>query len=55
MVKRGSNETIGLRCDTCKNENYVTTKNRKKYQKKMELKKYCPKGRTHTLHKEHKV
>ena len=44
-------EIITLQCGECKNRNYTTTKNKKKTQD-LELKKFCPACRHHTLHKE---
>ena len=45
---------IYLACPECKERTYTTTKNRKNDQQRLELKKYCPRCRTHTLHKETK-
>ena len=45
---------ITLRCEECKMENYITTKNKRKHPEKMELKKYCPKCNKMTVHKEKK-
>ncbi|MCD6330327.1 MAG: 50S ribosomal protein L33 [Candidatus Cloacimonetes bacterium] len=45
---------IKLSCSECKSHNYVTTKNKQTHPNKMESKKYCPKCRKHTLHKETK-
>jgi large subunit ribosomal protein L33 len=45
-------EMIILACSECKRRNYTTTKNKKKQSAKLELKKYCPFDRKHTLHKE---
>jgi large subunit ribosomal protein L33 len=45
-------ETITLQCGTCKRRNYSTTRNKKKQTEKLEIKKFCPFCRTHTLHKE---
>ena len=47
-------EIITLACETCKQRNYTTTKNKKSTPGKLELKKYCPFCRTHTSHKETK-
>ncbi|MBM9518860.1 MAG: 50S ribosomal protein L33 [Desulforhopalus sp.] len=47
-------EIITLACETCKQRNYTTTKNKKSTPGKLELKKYCPFCRTHTPHKETK-
>lgn len=53
--KKGAVEIIALQCTECKRRNYTTTKNRKNTQGKLELQKYCPFDRKHTLHKEAKV
>ncbi|MGD9380089.1 MAG: 50S ribosomal protein L33 [candidate division WOR-3 bacterium] len=44
---------ISLACKDCKNRNYSTTKNKKK-QQRLEIRKYCPFCRKHTIHKETK-
>jgi len=43
---------ITLACTECKERNYITEKNRENTREKLELKKYCPRCRKHTLHKE---
>jgi large subunit ribosomal protein L33 len=45
-------EIITLQCAECKNRNYTTTKNKKKSQDRLEIKKFCPACRHHTEHKE---
>ncbi|MEA2095866.1 MAG: 50S ribosomal protein L33 [Candidatus Cloacimonadota bacterium] len=45
-------EIITLACEECKNRNYTTTKNRRTHPKRVEYKKYCPKCRKHTEHKQ---
>ncbi|NIQ15687.1 MAG: 50S ribosomal protein L33 [Candidatus Dadabacteria bacterium] len=45
---------IKLQCSQCKRINYWSRKNKKKIQKKLELKKFCKWCRKHTLHKEMK-
>ena len=55
MAKKTSVELIALQCSECKRKNYTTAKNRKNIQGKLELSKYCPFDRKHTLHKETKV
>lgn len=45
---------IILACTECKNRNYTTDKNKKNNPDRLEVKKYCPKCKTHTLHKETK-
>jgi len=43
---------ITLECDECKSRNYRTSKNRKNTPDRLELRKYCPRCRRHTKHKE---
>jgi large subunit ribosomal protein L33 len=45
-------EMITLSCSQCKRRNYTNTRNKKKQTEKLEVKKYCPFCRKHTLHKE---
>ncbi|HOE64822.1 MAG TPA: 50S ribosomal protein L33 [Candidatus Sumerlaeota bacterium] len=47
-------EMIILSCSECKRRNYTTTRNKKNQTTKLELKKYCPFDKKHTLHKETK-
>ncbi|MCZ6514547.1 MAG: 50S ribosomal protein L33 [Acidobacteria bacterium] len=47
-------DIITLQCGECKERNYSTTRNKKKQTKRTELKKFCRRCRTHTLHKETK-
>jgi large subunit ribosomal protein L33 len=54
-AKKGAVEIIALQCTECDRRNYTTTKNRRNMQGKLELKKYCPHDRKHTLHRESKV
>jgi large subunit ribosomal protein L33 len=53
--KKSAVEIVALQCTECKRKNYTTTKNRKNTQGKLELSKYCPFDRKHTVHKEVKV
>lgn len=46
---------IGLKCSECNDINYTTTKNNKTKTEKLELKKYCPRLKKHTVHKEVKL
>jgi large subunit ribosomal protein L33 len=41
-----------LACTECKRRNYSTGKNKKNTSKRLELLKYCPWDRKHTLHRE---
>ena len=43
-------EKIALQCTECKQKNYTTQKNRRNTAGKLELMKYCPFERKHTLH-----
>ncbi|HRR01234.1 MAG TPA: 50S ribosomal protein L33, partial [Candidatus Cloacimonas sp.] len=45
-------DIIILACEECKNRNYTTTRNKRKHPNRMELKKYCPTCRKHTVHKQ---
>ena len=47
-------DKVKLECTVCKNRNYDTTKNKKNTQERLELKKYCPFCKKHTVHKETK-
>ena len=53
--KKGPVEKIALQCTECKQKNYTTEKNRRNTPNKLELMKYCPFERKHTLHKETKI
>lgn len=54
-MPKGNRSLISLECNICKHRNYVTTKNRRKQQDKLELSKFCRTCRKHTDHKEGKV
>ncbi len=43
-----------LRCETCKSENYIYTKNKQSHPGRMEVKKYCKRCNKQTMHKEKK-
>ncbi len=45
---------ITLRCNECKQRNYNTVKNKKNDPDRLEMNKYCPFCRKHTLHSETK-
>ena len=55
MAKKTVVEIVALQCTECKRKNYTTKNNRKNSQAKLELSKYCPFDRRHTLHKETKA
>ncbi|MBN1888062.1 MAG: 50S ribosomal protein L33 [Thermoflexales bacterium] len=54
MAKKDVRMVVTLACTDCKERNYTTEKNRRNDQARMELNKYCPRCRKHTLHKEQK-
>jgi len=54
MAKAGSRVKITLRCSECKQRNYNTNKNKKNTPDRLELNKYCPFCRKHTVHNETK-
>ncbi|MDQ7982708.1 MAG: 50S ribosomal protein L33 [Spiroplasma sp.] len=45
---------VTLRCEKCKEENYIADRNKKKQVEKLAVKKFCPRCNAHTLHKEKK-
>ncbi|WP_432735555.1 50S ribosomal protein L33 [Maridesulfovibrio sp. FT414] len=45
---------IQMQCTECKRRNYSTMKNKKNTTGRIELKKYCPFDKKHTLHRENK-
>lgn len=60
-TKKGLREYVTMECTACKSRNYRTSKQMKPIKSggnqqvtKLELKKYCPKCRLHTSHKERK-
>ena len=52
---RGGVELVALVCSETGLRNYTTKKNRRNNPEKLELMKYCPKLRKHTLHREGKI
>ncbi len=47
-------EKMILACTTCEERNYNKTKNKRLHPERVEHRKYCPRCRTHTMHKETK-
>ena len=43
---------VTLECTECKRRNYTTDKNKKNNPDRIEMKKYCPWCKKHTMHKE---
>ena len=52
--KAGARIKITLRCSARKQRNYNTMKNKKNTRDRLELNKYCPFCRKHTVHNETK-
>ena len=55
MAKKENREGIALQCTECKNINYLTSKNKKNTEGKLEVKKYCSKYNRTTDNKERKA
>jgi len=51
-MAKGQRELLALVCSVCKNQNYITEKNKINTTGKLVLKKYCQKCRKKTEHKE---
>ncbi|WP_372808057.1 50S ribosomal protein L33 [Pontiella sp.] len=47
-------DIITLACTECKERNYTGTRNKKLETTRREIKKYCPRDKRHTLHRETK-
>jgi large subunit ribosomal protein L33 len=54
MARVEARPVIQLACTECKQRNYSTRKNKKNDPNRLELLKYCPRERRHTLHREAK-
>jgi large subunit ribosomal protein L33 len=54
MAKVENRPVIQLACTECKTRTYTTRKNKKNDPNRIELMKYCPRDRRHTLHREAK-
>lgn len=55
MAKKENREGVALQCAVCKNINYLTSKNKKNVEGKLEINKYCSRCNKTTLHKERKA
>jgi large subunit ribosomal protein L33 len=54
MAKKNQREIIHLQCTESGRINYTTTKDKKNHPERLEVKKYCPQLRKHTVHREMK-
>ncbi|MCX6783717.1 MAG: 50S ribosomal protein L33 [candidate division WWE3 bacterium] len=52
MATKSPRVFLHLVCETCKNQNYTTKKNKVENTEKLVLQKYCSTCRKHTSHKE---
>ena len=53
MARRGGGRIlITLSCNECRERTYNSSKNRRNDPQRLELKKYCPRCRMHTEHRE---
>jgi len=54
MAKKRARTYVGLVCEECKQQNYVTEKNKLNTPDPLELQKYCKKCKKVTRHKQMK-
>jgi large subunit ribosomal protein L33 len=54
MAKKGSRVLVGLICEVCSKQNYVTEKNKVNTTVSLKMKKYCNNCKKRTVHKEKK-
>ncbi|MEK7070506.1 MAG: 50S ribosomal protein L33 [Patescibacteria group bacterium] len=54
MAKKGSRVLVGLVCEVCGKQNYVTQKSKINTTEALKLKKYCNLCKKNTPHKEKK-
>lgn len=52
MAKKEKRVKLAFICQICKNQNYLTTKNKENNKEKMVMRKYCKHCRKTTQHKE---
>lgn len=52
MPKSDKRPKVTLACNECRERNYITTKNKQNQRDRIELRKFCPRCRTHQLHRE---
>jgi large subunit ribosomal protein L33 len=54
MAKKGAGARIiiTMACTDCRERNYTTDKNRRNDTQRLELRKFCPRCRGHTSHRE---
>ena len=52
--KKEARGHVALECTECKERNYLSNKNKRNNPDRIEVKKYCPRERKVTLHRETK-
>ena len=52
MAKKADRVLITLQCSECHERNYHTEKNKRNDTDRLTLKKFCPRDRRHTEHRE---
>jgi large subunit ribosomal protein L33 len=52
MAKSDKRVQVTRACTECKERNYITMKSKVNDRERLEMKKYCSRQRTHTVHKE---
>jgi len=53
LAKKGTSRVIiHLACTECKERTYTSFKNKRNDPDRLEIKKFCPRCRTHRLHRE---
>lgn len=52
MAKKGDRVLITLACTQCRERSYHTTKNKRNDSQRLERRKYCPRCRAHSAHRE---
>jgi large subunit ribosomal protein L33 len=52
MAKKDQRELMALACTVCKNQNYISARNKINTPEKLVMSKYCRHCRKHTEHKE---
>ncbi len=55
MAKKGARINAVMQCSECKSQNYTQSRNTTNIKDKLEMNKFCPKCRKHTLHRETKA
>lgn len=55
MAKKENREGVALRCSVCNEIGYLTSKNKKNTEGKLQIKKYCKKCNKTTVHTERKA